>query len=170
MKQIIKTIMIAVLTAAISTGATAQEQKKQRMTREQFTEKQARFIADSMAFDDATTIKFINTYTNCQKEVWALGPRNDRPKQNEQTSKTDEQTEKMIKERFAKSQKLLDIRQKYYTEYSKFLTQKQIERVYQLEKEMMNKFAKHRRDGMKRPQHNGKRPPMKQNAEGSAAQ
>lgn len=47
----------------------------------------------------------------------------------------------VIQNRFDRSQKLLDIRKKYYDEYSKFLTQKQIERVYELEKQMMKRLS-----------------------------
>ena len=47
---------------------------------------------------------------------------------------TDEETGQMLKARFAHSQKILDLRQKYYGIYSEFLTQKQIQRVYELER------------------------------------
>ena len=47
-----------------------------------------------------------------------------------------------IKQRFAMSEKILNIRQKYYKEYSKFLTQTQIEKVYEQERKMMNRLAK----------------------------
>ena len=43
-----------------------------------------------------------------------------------------------------RSEKLLQIRQKYYAEYSKFLTQNQIKRVYVLERQMMKRLANHR--------------------------
>lgn len=144
MKNFIRIMMTVMLTAVISLNAAAQDQKKQRMTREQLAEVQARRIANDMAFDDATSRKFIDTYTSCQKEIWALGPRMGRkgPKNNQPM--TDEETEKAIKQRFEHSQKMLDIREKYYGEYSKFLTPKQIQRVYQLEKQMMNRLAKNR--------------------------
>ena len=39
------------------------------------------------------------------------------------------------------SEKILNIRQKYYKKYSQFLTQQQIQRVYELERQMMKRFA-----------------------------
>lgn len=42
-----------------------------------------------------------------------------------------------IKERFAHSQKILNLRHKYYEEYSKFLSQQQIA---QLERKMMERL------------------------------
>ena len=56
-----------------------------------------------------------------------------------------------MKERFAHSQKILNLREKYYGEYSKFLTQKQIQRVYQLERQMMQRLSKQRMGKQGRP-------------------
>ena len=39
---------------------------------------------------------------------------------------TDAEAQQIIKERFAHRQKINEIQEKYYAEYSKFLTQKQI--------------------------------------------
>lgn len=150
MKQIIRMMLIAVMLVAVNGTVNAQNTKKQRMTREQLAEAQARRIAGNMAFDDAVSTKFIDTYTRCQKEIWAAAPRQNRRDRQNRQSMTEEQTEQAIKERFAKSQKILDIREKYYAEYSKFLTPKQIERVYQLEKQMMNRLAKNRPNRQKR--------------------
>ena len=57
---------------------------------------------------------------------------------------SEQDNENRIKQRFAMSEKILDIRQKYYKEYSKFLTQTQIEKVYEQERKMMNRLAKRR--------------------------
>lgn len=55
---------------------------------------------------------------------------------------TDAEIAKQIKDQFAQSRKLLDIREKYYTEFSKVLSQKQVTRIYQMEKSNANKFKK----------------------------
>lgn len=55
--------------------------------------------------------------------------------------KTDAQTEQEIKQRFEMSEKILNIRQKYYKKYSQFLSQQQIQRVYELERQMMKRFT-----------------------------
>ena len=137
MKAIIKTIMLAVIMAAFcgTVSAQAQQGKKQRISREQLAEVQARHIANQMAFDDATSQKFMNAYCDYQRELWALGRK----------AMNDADTEKAIKNRFAQSQKILDIREKYYERYSKFLTQKQIQRVYELERQMMKRLGNHKR-------------------------
>ena len=107
---------------------------RERLSREQLAEKQAAHIASQLAFDAKTSARFTDTYIQCQKEIWALGPRQKRI-----DNATEEQAEQAIKQRFEKSEKLLDIRQKYYKKYSEFLTQAQIQSVYKLERQMMKR-------------------------------
>ena len=146
MKRIIRTLVVAIMMIATCATAFAQQNtpqrpnKKQRISREQLAERQAKHIASELAFGDAVTERFVKTYCDCQKEIWALGPRQ-RP--NKQGS-TEEQNEERIKQRFDMSEKILDIRKKYYKAYSKFLTQAQIEKVYEQERKMMNRLAKRR--------------------------
>jgi len=142
MKNLLKINLMAVLMLVFCTMATAQD-PQQRMSREQLAEKQAKHIAHELAFDESTTQQFIETYCAYQQEVWALGPR----QKPEPTN--DEEAEQAIKERFERSQQMLDLREKYYEEYSKFLTQKQIQRVYELERQAMNRLEKHHRHGQK---------------------
>ena len=52
------------------------------------------------------------------------------------------EAEKAIKDQFDHSQKVLTLRQEYYKKYSKFLTAKQIQHVYDLEKQSMNRLSK----------------------------
>ena len=139
MKKILGILMMVVAMMTVSTSVFAQApNQKQRLSREQLAEKQAQYIAHDLGLDDMTCSKFIDTYTQCQKEVWALGPR---PHHKKGEVKTDAQTEQEIKQRFEMSQKILNIRQKYYKKYSQFLTQQQIQRVYKLERQMMKRFA-----------------------------
>lgn len=144
MKYLIRTFVIAIMMIASCATVFAQQNspqhpnQMQRLSREQLAEVQAKHIASELAFSDAVTEKFVKTYTNYQKEIWALGPRQ-RP--NKQGS-SEQENEERIKQRFAMSEKILNIRQKYYKEYSKFLTQTQIEKVYEQERKMMNRLAK----------------------------
>ena len=119
---------------AMAVSATAQT--PQRMSREQLAETQAKYIARELAFDDNLSSQFVTTYCECQKEVWALGPRSGK--------------DCSMQERFDRSQKLLDLRQKYYRLYSRFLTDRQIENVYKLERRMMHRMqSKHKENGRK---------------------
>ncbi len=144
MKRMIKALVVAVIMTTCCTTVSAQRMsgprvnKEQRISREQLAEVQARHIAKELAFDDAITAKFVKVYCDCQKEVWALGPR----QRGNNAGHTEQDNEQRIKERFVRSEKILNIRQKYYKEYSKFLTQSQIEKVYEYERKMMNRLAR----------------------------
>lgn len=159
MKKILGILMMVVTMMTVSTSVFAQTpNQKQRLTREQLAEKQAQYIAHDLGLDDKTSSKFIGTYTECQKEVWALGLR---PHHKKGEVKTDAQTEQEIKQRFEMSEKILNIRQKYYKKYSQFLTQQQIQRVYEIERQMKKRFAqKGSRKGMGKGK-NGKPMPGK---------
>ena len=135
MKQIVKSMMVALMMIATCTVAFAQPQgKKQRMSREQLAEVQAHHIAEQLAFSDDVTAKFVSVFCQQQQEIWALGPRLVR-----KSAATDEE---QIQQRFDRSEKILAIRKKYYKEYSQFLTQAQIKRVYEIERQTMKHFAK----------------------------
>ncbi len=136
MKNIIKVVVLIVAMMASNANLYAQKGEQQRITREQLAETQAQFIANEMAMDDETTRQFVETFCQFQKEIWALGPR---PKR-EKSHLSDKEAEQAMNERFAHSQKILDLRKKYYLKYSKFLTTKQIEKVYVLERRMMNRL------------------------------
>lgn len=136
MKNIIKVLALAIAMITINASTYAQKDERQRMTREQLAKAQARFIAYEMAMDDTTATQFVETFCQFQKDIWALGPR---PKR-ETSLLSDKEAEQAMHERFAHSQKILDLRKKYYLKYCKFLTPQQIERVYELEKGMMNRL------------------------------
>ena len=138
MKNIIRLTVVILMMTLSGLSANAQNNQRQRMTREQLAEAQANYIANQLALDDATTSKFVNTYCDFQKELWAIGPR---MKQNRKGSTTDAQAQQSINDRFERSQKILALREKYYKKYSTFLTQKQIQRVYELERQMMRRLS-----------------------------
>lgn len=71
--EALRIIALALITSVLTLQA--QVSKKQRISREQLAEKQAQHIAHDLALDDATTAKFVATYHEYQKELWAIGPR-----------------------------------------------------------------------------------------------
>ena len=146
MKNIIRFFVLTVAMVTFCVSTYAQKNDRQRITREQLAEAQANFIADKMAMNDTVAKKFIETFCQFQKDIWALGPR---PKR-DSSHLSDKEAEQAMNERFAQSQKILDLRKKYYIEYRKFLTPTQIERVYELEKRMMNRLY-HRSQNKEKP-------------------
>lgn len=146
MKNLIRIALMAVMLTAWGSTLWAQQDNRQRITREELAEKQARHIAEQMAMSDSTAQQFVEVYCRQQAEIWALGPRERKQDRRDRKELTDAETDQMLKDRFAHSEKILDIRQKYYEEYSKFLTPRQINRVYELERQMMTRLGKKRQD------------------------
>jgi len=142
MKKMLSIAICAIMMAVCSTAVQAQNNpsNQQRLSREELAEKQARHIAHELALDDATTQKYVATYKAYQQEVWALGPR---VKRHQADTATEAEAEQANRARMEHSQKILDLREKYYEEYSKFLTQRQIERAYELEQQVMRRLARH---------------------------
>ena len=140
MTRIIRTFFIVIMMVASNVVAIAQQpNRQQQVSREQLAEIEAKHIAHELAFSDDVSGKFVATYCNFKKDIWALGPRL-RPNRRGVASEQD--NEERIKQRFAMSEKILNIRQKYYKEYSKFLTQTQIEKVYEQERMHKKRYAK----------------------------
>ena len=129
-------------------GANAQD-AKQRMSREQMAETQARHIAADLNLDGSTYDRFVETYKKYKNELWQTAPKRNR-KDGRKASETEEQAAEKMRLRFERSQKVLDIRNKYYREFSKFLTQKQIEQMYDKEHKIMERLSQHRK-GKRRP-------------------
>ena len=113
-----------------------------------------------MGLDDATAAKFTDVYKKYMNEINDLRKK-DTPKvkkENKDEGKapknmTDADIDKMMKDRFMQSRKMLDIREKYYHEFRKFLSPKQVQKVYNQGQMNHGRFNQemNRRAGMKRP-------------------
>lgn len=126
MKQLFRVIFIAIMIVASGATSVAQNNSGQRLSREELATKQAQYIAHELALDESTTNKYVETYCQYQRDVWALGPRK---------GLTTEQ-------RLDRSQKILDLRKKYYHIYSGFLSEQQIDKAYKLEKKLLDRMGK----------------------------
>ena len=143
MNTIIRNSIMAVVAIFLSISLSAQDNAR-RISREELAVKQAEHISETLAFDKATGDRFKEVYCSFQKELWDLGPSLGK-------QQSDTPSEEEMKQRFERSQKILDLRKKYYDIYSTFLTQKQISRVYEIERDMMRRLApqdgKHHKSG-----------------------
>ena len=130
-----------------------------RMTMEQMAEMQANKIVGDLGLDDKTSAKFMEVYKKYMTEMNDLR-KEYMPKRPEPgkapAMPTDAEVDKMMRDKFNMGRKMLDIREKYYDEFRKFLSPKQVQKVY--DKGMMNHGKFHqemnRRAGMKHPQGN----------------
>ena len=116
----------------------AQADSQRKAQRQQLAKAQANHIAEELDLSGKKRALFIQTYCNCQKEIWALGPKSTASKDKNETE-TD--ARESIRNRFDHSKRILAIREKYYEKYSKFLSQKEIEQVYELERQAMRRLS-----------------------------
>ena len=132
---------------------------KRRMSMEQMVEMQSNKFVGEWGLDDKTADKFREVYKKYMAEMNDLRKK-DMPKKPEAkpeegkapTPPTDAEVDKMMRERFAQSRKMLDIREKYYDEFRKFLAPKQVQKIFEQGQMNRGKFHKemNRRAGMKK--------------------
>ena len=149
------------------------KERKQRPTPEQMMQMQTNQMVRALMLDDATAAKFTPIYEKYLKELRECRMMNFKPRARKDAAQgteantaketpkpvmTDAEIAKMLKDQFAQSRKMLDIREKYYNEFRKFLSPKQIQKMYNMEKHNGDKFRKEmrKRQGMKK-QHDGRR-------------
>ena len=137
MKRFFGILMMVIAMMTVTTNVCAQApNQKQRLSREQL----ARELSTSLeiwGLMKRPTLSLSRPILIIRKRYGLSSS----PSSQEGEMKTDAQTEQEIKQRFEMSEKILNIRQKYYKKYSQFLSQQQIQRVYELERQMMRRFA-----------------------------
>lgn len=161
-----KTKYLVMMVVAVLMGTqvmNAQDSKEQverrgrkRMTMEQMVNMQANKIIGDLGLDDKTAAKFKDVYAKYMKEMNDLR-KEYMPKRPEAGKKpsmpSDAEVDKMMRDKFKVGRKMLDLREKYYDEFRKFLSPKQVQKVYDQGQKNHGKFNKemNRRAGMKRP-------------------
>ena len=146
-----------VMNAQNETNKRTDKRMRPRMTMEQLADKQAAKIVTDLGLDDKTAAKFTEVYQKYMKELDDV--RKEFPlygvkgmKAKAQASiPTDEEVDKMMRDRFKQSRKMLEVREKYYDEFRKFLSPKQVQKVYDHGQMNRNLFhiEMNRRAGMK---------------------
>ena len=146
-----------VMNAQNETNKRTDKRMRPRMTMEQLADKQAAKIVTDLGLDDKTAAKFTEVYQKYMKELDDV--RKEFPlygvkgmKAKAQASiPTDEEVDKMMRDRFKQSRKMLEVREKYYDEFRKFLSPKQVQKVYDHGQMNRNLFHQemNRRAGMK---------------------
>ena len=128
--------------------------KRQRHTPEQFMERQTNQMVNTLMLDDAAAARFVPVYQNYLKELRECRMMNRRQLSSGQGTEqkgmkpqpkpvlTDAEVEQQIKGRFAQSRKILDVREKYYDEFRKILSPKQIMKIYRTEQNNASKLKK----------------------------
>lgn len=114
-------------------------------------EDRSQHMAAILALNDANTKRFVDLYAKYTAEIRAAQQKYRKIKPTKGGAPlTDQQVKTNTENQFALSQTILDIRKKYYHEYVKFLTARQIDRLYELEKkgaEHLREMARKRKGG-----------------------
>ena len=140
------------------------KKERKRPSFEQISEMQCRRIANDLGLDDKTATRFSDVYKKYMKEMNDLRMKGMQKKDDVKKDETrgpkhlsDAEVDKMMRDRFVQARKMLDIREKYYDEFRKFLSPKQVQKVYEqgmanrgrFHKEM-NRRSDMNKDGMRR--------------------
>lgn len=140
-----KMLLVALATLFVALQATAQEPTKEeqkQMRQALRLENQCNELAAAMMLNDEQTAQFKPIYVRYTNDMRALRGKYKmhRPKPGSIKSGepaeplTDQQIEENIRNRFALSRAIVDVREKYYEEFRTFLNPKQIEKMYKPEK------------------------------------
>ena len=178
-------LMVAVLMGTQVMNAQNEQNKRTdkrmrpRMTMEQVAEMQANKIVNDLGLDDKTAARFTDVYKKYMKEqddvrkefpLYGVNGMKARVSKDEDGKMkaqavvpTDEKVDKMMRDRFKQSRKMLEIREKYYDEFRKFLSPKQVQKVYDRNPMNSGMFHKemNRRAGMKHERGGGHPHPEK---------
>lgn len=149
MNKVFRYLIMLTIALTVTFNAAAGD-NQQKMSREKFAEVQAMQYAKELSLTDEQTDLFVKTYCDCQKELWSYGPqKNEAEKRNsDKRELTEDEARRELTNRFAHWRKFNDVQEKYYKKYSKFMSQVEIFRFYELERKHMDKMRHH---GKNRP-------------------
>lgn len=119
-----RSIILVLLTLCIALTAGAQTSPRQKMIH-----MAALRIAESIQVPASDKEAFVTLYQNYKKESTAI-----MAVKAPQTGEPDQDAEAKILGDFAKSEKLLELRKKYYGEFRKILSPTQIQKMYDAER------------------------------------
>lgn len=143
MKKMILSAVV-LLASSFIYAVSAQESQKPEFTPEQKAEFKAQRLANSLLLSDETTQNFIPVYKAYKLELNAANEKYRPAKRGEEMkgkSMTDKEVDAFIRNGFAKSKAILDIRIAYYDKFLKVLTPKQIKKMYEEEKHAADNAA-----------------------------
>lgn len=150
-------LVVLFMTMGVGMAEAQSPEVKRQQKREQLIAAQTTFIANGLDLSDSQKKQFADTYRDYKMEMWAVAPRRKGGKPQE--DKTEAEAQRDVQSHFERSKQMLAIREKYYEKFSKFLSQKQIEKMYNMEHKMMQKFrqrAHTKKHGQRPPRPEGK--------------
>lgn len=125
--------IIAVMLLALALPAEAKRPRHQPHDRPDVPAIAAR-LAKAAVMNDEQTKTFTSLFVECNAEMEKI---HERYRLEDGKPLSSKQIEKNTDNRFAMARAILDLREKYYKKYKRFLSPEQIDRVYRTEKRLM---------------------------------
>lgn len=158
-KTIIASILVsllALLHPAVTFAHPSPDKCDNAEARAQWAAAQARQIAEKLQLTPELTAKLSKDYLACQEDIWQLNKTYDTGC-DEKNVATDSDAEKILKARFEKRRKFNQVQEKYYKKYSSYLTQRQVLRLYKIERRLMEQHFRKERHEQNKAKGNGAR-------------
>lgn len=152
------------LAGSLQAQETKEGKDAQRQKKPDFKEMQLKQVLNALMLDDQTAAKFTPVYQDYQNEMEAC--RLPRVKKQRGVEMTDDEIAQEIEQQFTQGRKLIDVKEKYYKEFKKILTMKQIRKIYSLERFNMRHVGRE----MDRRQRREKAPMPQKPRQGKAKQ
>ncbi|MDD6210864.1 MAG: hypothetical protein PUB21_09700 [Bacteroidales bacterium] len=124
-------LLLAMVAGMSVSSVFAQNQKMQKpqLTPEQRIEKRVEVMQRKLMLDDKTAAKFAPLYKEYLEAMKNCMP-DPKEKKRPENALTDAQIDKQITDRFAAHRKMLDTQEKYYQQFKKILTMRQVETLF----------------------------------------
>lgn len=140
--MIFPAIIACLIFSAVAYGQNrGKDERKEMPTVEEMIDFECKKLTKRLLLDDADTKKFVKTYTDYRKEFIAI--KDKYPilcRRNKDEMLTDAQIEEKIQSLFAQGKDMIAVREKYYKEFRKFLTPRQIDVIFDSERHRFHKF------------------------------
>ncbi len=132
---LIRILSLAVLLSASVAMFAQTNTVKHRNTEGQIkVQNQVMRYVSLFSLDEQQAQIFTQTFRDYSKQMHIIHNKYYMPKPEPNVVLTDEEVEKRILQTFAQSREILDVREKYYTEFRKVLTPSQINTIFEDEK------------------------------------
>ena len=122
-------LVMSVLVSATSLFAENRRMQRMQPIPEQCIEEQVIHMQKKLMLDDKTASKFAPLYKEYLENMECCMLNRDEQRE-PNTMLTDEQIDQQITDRFAARRKMLDTQEKYYQQFKKILTMRQLEKLF----------------------------------------
>lgn len=145
-KNIAKKLFILLVMTLVVAVANAQPNPDFKPDFNKLNEKRFELIAHELNLDKKTEANVRQIYLEYCKKMGELFKPQSQKHYNRGANKTDHEIDQDIKRHFAHSRKLINIRETYYDKFKKYLTPKQILKIYDIERNEMKRIQEARND------------------------